>query len=283
MIAHLAWTPADDAILREHYATRGPAWCASEIGRTLPAVYRRAQALGVKNRPAWSDREDGMLAMMWGVQPIPKIAEAIGRTSLAVYGRAYELELGRGCPRGHEHLSNAAVRAGYDKDTMRRILRWANVHIAKAVAPPRPGSVRELRRPRWTVDPADVDEAVARWCATEPVHCAADRLDVHVSFLRRLLLEAATNGDTRVPPKPRGRRHWRVPSRVCDELLAEYRRRETIGAAARRFGVDRITMHRWLEVAGITCRPFGRLDPDLVDRVVAERLGNPKCRVRRAA
>jgi hypothetical protein len=47
------WDPADDAILRARYPHESSATIAKDLRRSLPAIYVRAQALGLKKSAAW--------------------------------------------------------------------------------------------------------------------------------------------------------------------------------------------------------------------------------------
>lgn len=276
------WTEEEHAYLREHYVTDGPAKCGEALGRPWRSVATRASKLriAIRRRP-WTERDDARLSVMWGVHPLAVIAKALGRSEPSVYWRAGELDLGLGCPQGHEYLSRAAVRTGYALATLRRILRWACVRIDRATV--NPARLPKGTHVRHVVETTDVDDAIAAWCATETFDHAADRLGVWPPLLSRLLSEARAKGDPRATAKPKGKRHWRVDSALCDELASAYQRLETIGGAARRVGHDRRTLIQWLNAAGINFTPHMRLDPDDIDRLVAERLADPRCKARRAA
>lgn len=276
------WTEAENAYLRERYVADGAAACGVELGRPWRSVASRASKMKLTRVRPWMNGEDGRLAVMWGVHPIAHIAKALGRSEMSIYWRAGELGVGLGCPQGHEYLTAAAHRTGYALATLRRILNWARVRIERAWINPTKGPSTG-RRLRHVVEASDVDEAVAAWCALETVEHAAERLGICGVALTRLLVEAQKSGDDRVSPKPKRRRHWRLPSDVIDVIVAEHRRRETIGEASRRVGHDRRTLIQWLTVDGIAYVPFARLDPNDIDRVVARRLADPKCKARRAA
>jgi hypothetical protein len=276
-----SWTEAEDGHLRDHYVATGTVACATALGRSVQSVRSRVQRLGLNQRqPRWTPAEDAKLAMMWGVHPIEAIAASIGRTIEGVYRRAELLDMGLGCPQGHETIHQAARRTGYADATLVGILRWAHVRIDRAWT--RKGSKVVTRGPRnRVVETADVDDAVARWCATEPLACAAERLGVSASLLARLAEEAIARGDVRIPPRPRGyRKHWRIASVLCDELVRAFLDSETLASAARRVGRDKSVLSRALRAAGI---PFGRgvrLSPADVDRVSASM---PNQRRRKAA
>jgi len=261
------WTEAEDALLRARYPREGSGPCGDALGRSTTAIQERARAIGVVCRARWSDAEDARLAMMWGVYRVDVIARTIGRTIHGVWYRAGLLKLGLGCPQGHETIEQAARRAGYDRATLRKILRWARVRVDRAFTR---DALRLDRRKgvRRVVETTDVDDAVARWCETEIVSEAARRLDIHPTTLRRLLREAIAAGDERVPPPPTdpfGK--WRVPSALCDELLAASRGGESLADAARRVGRAPDVLARGLRAAGIRVGRGVRLATEDVDRV----------------
>lgn len=262
------WTTAQDTILRERYVRDGATACAHALGRSFASVTRRAQCLGLRRVPRWTPKEDGRLQVLWGIHPLPKIAEELGRTPEGVYWRARVIGLGLGCPQGFEYLSDAAVRTGYHVKSLRKILIWAHVHIFR--------SASRKRRPtgpggHWIVEPLDVDEAVQQWLATEALECAARRYGVCSRVLARLLDEAIARGDTRVPARPRFKRHWRIPTVLVNELLDTYLAKETLRSAAARVGVTDVTLRAWLRDAGVTYSKKDGVPTTEVDRIVAEK------------
>lgn len=263
------WTADEDAYLRDHYATEGSAAVAAALGRTIISITKRAPRLSCLRVRRWTENDDGRLQVLWGVHSIKAIAKTIGRTEQAVYWRARELDLGLGCPQGHEYLSAAAVRTGFAVCQIRRILAWAHVRIARASV--RPGVVTKTDKVSWVVEPSDVDDAIARWMATETVETAAERRDISSSVLLRLLGEAMDRGDDRVPPKPKFRKHWRIATTLLDELVGAYQRQETLHGAAFRVGVTAQTLAGWLTAAGVTYSRLHGVDPDAVDRVIEEK------------
>lgn len=279
------WTPAEDVVLRERYVTDGAQACVVALGRSWAAVTQRARRLSIVRRRRWTPRDDLRLSALWGTTTIARVAAQMGRTPRTVYWRAQRLDLGLGCPEGMEYLTHAAERAGYATASLRIILRWAGVRIARAAS--RPDAAPRSRRLRgeWVVDPDDVDDAIARWHTTETLEGAARRRGVGSCVLVRLLGEAAARGDARVPPKPaRPHAHWRVPSALVDDLLAVASRQQSVTAAARRVGVTRQTLAAWLRAAGVTVARTG-VDSADVDRVVESRRLATTCRAwaRRAA
>lgn len=265
------WSAAEDAHIRERYAIDGRAACAAALGRTPHAARRRAHRLGLTESSRWQPADDARLTMMWGVHPMATIAQRLDRTVEAVYWRAGILELGRGCPQGHESIAAAARRTGYAEATILHILRWANVRIDRAWTRHQPkGKVR--RSVHRVVETTDVDEAVARWCATEPIACIAQRLGVHEKLLRSLVEAASARQDPRIPTKPRGKRqHWRLTQSICEELIRERAERqagtETLAEAAARVKRARTVLSKALKAAGVHVGPGVRLRPEDVDRV----------------
>jgi transposase-like protein len=280
----MKWTPTEDALLRECYA-QGIAVAAAKLGRSRRSVYSHAKRIGVACKPHWTEHEDGAIQIHWGHLPIASIAKMLGRTPAATYERAGKLGIRRGCPSGHEFLSIAAKRAGYDTGQLRTILRAAGVRIHRSVS--RPSS--HARYPRHYVDPAAVDRAVARWLASEPVESAAKRHGLVPATLRGWLRTARAMG-TKLPPEPRKYRHrWRVPSSTIDAVIADQWRIETMTAAAVRLGVSRQALAEWLRAAGVPRTPtkywYVRCDVanDVVRARMAMRLPGHQPGVRRAA
>lgn len=263
------WTPVANRYLREHYVADGATACARALDRSFPSVAAQARRLGIVRFRRWTQHDDARLQVLWGVHPIASIARTLGRTPDSIYWRAKQLELGLGCPQGHEYLSAAAARTGYAVAQLRRILAWAHVRIDRAST--RPDHDRKTKHVTWVVEPSEVDEAVAAWHQTETLERAAERHVVCSSVLARLLREAAEAGEKRVPPRPRFRKHWRIPTELVDELLGAYKSKESVRAAAFRVQVTAQTLAGWLVAAGV---PYSRrvgVDPAEVDRVVAEK------------
>ena len=211
------WSPAEDAVLRERYRHSGAAReVAGQLGRTLHSVYRRAQRLKLRTHARWTREDDRKLRNLWGEYTVAGIAKKLGRTDLATFQHAKEIGLPLGCPSGFEYVWHAAKRTGYPTASLRLILERSGVTIRRTMSRPTPG--RKVR-PCHFVDPFEVDQAIAAWLRTEPLHSAAKRRGIHAGALARKL--AALEG---VPPKPEGKRHWRIPSDVIDRALAGARR-----------------------------------------------------------
>lgn len=273
-----AWTPAEDQLLRDRYVTDGAQSCADALGRTWTAITRRAARLKVVRVRRWTFRENNQLRLLWGIHPIAKVASMMGRTEAAVYWRAQQLGLGVGCPQGFEYLSNAAARTGYAVTSLRKLLNWARVPIARAVCRPDRASKSRNGHVTWIVVPADVDEAIERWHETETLERAADRYAVCSSVLARLLDEAAARGDERVPKRPAFKRHWRVPSALVDEIMAARAKRESVASAAARVRVTGPTLAGWLRAAGVTFTRRDGVAIEDVDRVIAAKKATTGCK-----
>jgi hypothetical protein len=82
-------------------------------------------------------------------------------------------------------------------------------------------------------------------------------------------------------PAKRGRGcYWRLPTETIDRVVAERLNGtdENVQEAAKRVGLSCATMSVWLKAAGaLGKRPY-RVDPAVVDRVVAERRSRSSCR-----
>jgi hypothetical protein len=276
------WTPAEDAVLREHYRTDPRKAEALLPHRTRDAVAMRALRNGWARPRRWTERETATLQGNWGTMKLGAIAKLLGRTVTAVWLRARKLGLGVGCPVGFEYVDSAAKRTGYDHAQLRIILRTAGVRISTAE------SLGTAPRRRY-VDPFDVDAAVAKWLESETVESGARRHNVAGHNLRNWLRAAAASG-VKMPREPgRFNARWRVPSKTIDRVVTERRRLESVRCAARRLGVNRRALTRWLLAAGVQ-RPgtkYWLLQPGVADKVVAARMAKtlrgPLPAMRRAA
>lgn len=260
LAGRLPWTPAEEAIVLARYAADGPAVLAAELGRSWVAVTKRAKRLGARRRQPWTEADDARLRLLWGEHSTTGVAKRIGRTPLATYQRAMEIGLPLGCPQGREYLSSAAKRAGYTIRSLRMILRWAGVEIRRAMSRP-----AERLRYMHTVDPQDVDDAIAGFLATETLQAGAIRHGICAETLERILGESGID----LPPKPKNKQHWRIPSETIDAAVAARARRETLRQAAARLGVPRGTLRFWAMKAGVP-RPPGKLW--LIERGESDRL-----------
>lgn len=272
------WTTVELRDLREHYGREPARDIAARLDRSFNAITHQARRLGLASHRRWTERDDARLIDLWGSFSVPTLARQIGRTSAATYVRARQLGLTCGATRGLEYLSHAAKRTGFGVGQLRRILwRW-RVRVVESSSRPC-GSRRHFHQ----VDPIDVDEAVAKFLATEMVGAAAKRLGLNCGVLRtwlRLAIEAGFD----VPPEPRGHKcRWRVPSATIDQVIAWRAALESLSAAACRVGVSRFTITGWLRAAGVRMhgpKPCLVAKAD-VDRVAGVRMQRPE-EVRRA-
>ncbi len=238
-----AWTPAEDAVLRECYVAEGPVRVVELLGRSLSSVQHRAARLGLWRRRRWTANDDRRLVVLWGERSLAAVARALDRTEATTYWRAQKLGLPLGIQPGHETLTEAAERTGFSADTLRGILRWAGVRRSRTMSRPEAG----IRYARQMLEPIDVDDAVAAWMACEVVNDAANRRGMLGDTLGRWLLESGLP----VPPKPPCKRRWRVPTELIERAIAERQTLETMPRAARRVGITRWTLSRWLDAAGV--------------------------------
>jgi len=210
-----------------------------------------------------------VLVNNWGHVPIAEVARLLGRSHEATYRRARALGLGSGSPNGFEYLSTAARRVGYDQTTLRKILRWAGTRVMEAATRP-----NESRRfPRRYADPLDIDDAVAKWLATETIAVAAERHRVGDTTLKKWLRAAVRDG-VAMPKEPRRLRQWRVPTKTVDAVVAQRRGTEPVSVAAKRLALDPLVLRTLLEAAGVE-RPatrVWRIPPAVANAVVRARM-----------
>lgn len=179
------------------------------------AVYHRARVLRVLSHARWTKNDDRNLRELWGERTLRGISARLGRTTQAVFHRAQKIGLSLGCPDGAEYLTHSAERTGYSVETLRMILDRSGVAIRRTMSRP---LGRRVGRPCHFVDPFEVDEAVEAWLKTEPLASAARRRGLDDSTLARRL-----RGVEGVPPKPVGKRHWRIPTAVIDRVVGQGR------------------------------------------------------------
>lgn len=207
------WTPAEDEAIRESYRSGGARDLAPRFGRTLTAVYGRARRIGVHARARWTRADDRRLRNLWPEYSLTEVSRRLDRTALAVFQHAKEIGLALGCPDGFEYLSHSAVRTGYSTATLRNILERSGIQIRRTMSRPLKGS-KKRRRPCHFVEPFEVDEAIKAWLLTESLEAAAKRYGLRGDTLARRL--SAVEG---LPPKPTGKRHWRIPSDIIDRAM----------------------------------------------------------------
>lgn len=155
------WTPAEETALRVAYESGGTAAALAALpGRSAVAIWKRAFKLGLRSPRNWTEAEDNKLRWGWANNSLSELARDLGRTQQATHARAALLGLRSRCPRGMEHLTTAADRAGFSPRKLVKVLRQYAVPVVCSFA--RPGLSRGLRRHRF-VDPTEVDMAVAEW------------------------------------------------------------------------------------------------------------------------
>jgi hypothetical protein len=90
-----AWTPDEDAILREHYPLGGYAAVTSRLERTEKAVCMRAKLLGIRSgknpTKEWTMAEDHLLRKHYEAHGGAYVAQLTGRTVISVRYRASKL------------------------------------------------------------------------------------------------------------------------------------------------------------------------------------------------
>lgn len=222
-----------------------------------------------RRRFPWTEREDNELRLSWGIHPLKEIATKLQRTPYGVYTRAYVLGLGLGCPQGFETLPEACARTGYGPTTLVTILNWARVPLRPWTSAP------WCKHARRCVEPIAVDDAVAAWCQRETIRDGARRHNITYSMLVIWLHADVEAGLVEAPRRRRGT-HWRLAPSVIDAVVARRRSvepREPFALAAKRVGIAKRTLKRWLAEAGQP-RPTTRywpVDPAVVNQIVAEK------------
>lgn len=154
--------------------------------------------------------------MSWGIKRIEQIAATLGRAPKAIYCYANHLGLGLGVPQGFESIRHAAHRAGFRHAQLKQLLHWASVHV-------RPSATHPDFVGRLIVEPADVDDAVARWCAAETARDAARRLGCNIAALHDALRDAEARGELPANARVGKGRQWRLDPLVIDRVVAERR------------------------------------------------------------
>ena len=263
------WTAEEDDFIRANYRSLGAPRTAEALGRSYAATCVRACGLKAQKTTHWSIAEDRRLTLLWGHFPIKEIAEKLGRGEYACAVRGAKIGLERGPQRGMQRLTQQAVRTGFARETLRRILEWAEVE-AESV----PSCTGYGIEPRKAFCDVEVDEAVSRWMAMEVVAEGARARGIDRSVMMALLM----SGKFAVPKRPRSSR-WRVPSEALDQAAAFYQGMETAAEGARRHRIVPSTLVEWLRSSGITksAHPRVRVERAVVDRIVAaRRLSTPR-------
>ena len=93
------WTPADEARLRQLYATTKSEDLAAIFHRSKKALNSRAKVLGLRKaighggKVAWTRKMDQQLRKFYPELQTPEVAKRIGASPLAVYQRAQKLRI----------------------------------------------------------------------------------------------------------------------------------------------------------------------------------------------
>lgn len=90
------WTPAEDALLRAHYAQQGPSGMARMLGCETHQARSRAHRLGLRKRARyefWDAVDSAKLAALWRTASVRYIARVLGRTGSQVRNQAARLGL----------------------------------------------------------------------------------------------------------------------------------------------------------------------------------------------
>lgn len=90
------WTKDQTELLKQCYGRMPLAELAALVGKTVPAVSRKAKQLGLRRKkpPYWTEQELEFLETYWGHYTLPAIAKYLGRTETAVLLKAKRLGLG---------------------------------------------------------------------------------------------------------------------------------------------------------------------------------------------
>lgn len=214
-ITGVAWTPAEDALLRRWAPRRGGSRRLRALlpARTTCAIEGRIMRLGVQRRKRhWTAADDAYLRREWGDTGLRTLARHLRRCPDAVYRRASDLGLHLGTPQGCESVTAAVARTGYAHPELRRLLAAAGVAV-RQVAVARTGRERYVHR---YVEPDAVDAAVAAWERSEVLTAAARRRGVARASLIAWLRAAGVVRPTRAV-------FWRVDSATVDRVVAQHR------------------------------------------------------------
>lgn len=160
----------------------------------------------------WTSADDVELELLWDKPEwgVNEIAIKLGRGRAAVCDRARATGLQTGCPHGYEYLTAAARRVGACNHRMlRQVLDWAGVKQWQAKT--------RIGGKKWRdhyVDPAAVDDAMARWCRAETIADGARRYGVSHTTLKIWLVAIG------VTESGRGNRSkWRLDPETVDRAV----------------------------------------------------------------
>ncbi len=93
MITRHTWTPAEDALLREHYASGPTTDIAARIGVTPNAARQRARTLGLSKPPCWTPDVVDTVKALFPEHSAGEIAQRVGRSERAIHDLAKRLGL----------------------------------------------------------------------------------------------------------------------------------------------------------------------------------------------
>ncbi|WP_262904827.1 hypothetical protein [Hymenobacter pini] len=159
------WSPAELAILLEHYQTAGPDYVAEQTGRPVHLVRAKAWKLNLTSTGAeeWSEKELELLRRHYPVGGADLVVELTGRPRKAVASKAKRLRIKSGKPPGAKRwtpaedallqaeyptgsLSELMVKLGRNLDAIRS--RAAKFKLNRLTAAPRPASVPKASQPK---------------------------------------------------------------------------------------------------------------------------------------
>lgn len=94
------WTRTEDELLRRAYGKVPVKRISAATGRTVPAVYKRAQALGLNDSGAYridgyTDAQLRVLIAGYPTRDLDELAEELGKTCASVRTKARRLGLKR--------------------------------------------------------------------------------------------------------------------------------------------------------------------------------------------
>lgn len=183
-----AWTPDEDAKVRELYSLRTKAAALAALpGRTWQAIKSRGMRLGKSAGRAWSPAEDATLRDLWPDAAARTIRQKLHRSWHAIELRATLLGIGSLRWAGYTSVSAVAEKHGYCAATLRRILHlyaahFASLPLSESSELPSP-AMRVRKRSDAKVTQRMVDDqaaldAIEWWQAMESRPQAAKRLGV---------------------------------------------------------------------------------------------------------
>lgn len=271
----IAWTAAEDAILRERTTPPPRGRLRIHWPSLLRALPRRGKAgieshraeLGLTRKPPpWQPRELKILARKFGKVSRTTLMAMLDTRSWDAIIKQAKADGLVGLPEGKLLLSAAAEKFGYHVSTFRDLLLR---HRVKIVLYSCCDGLERAASPWRYVSEAACHRAVKADASMETMAQAAERLGVPYKTLRAWLLAAG-----RVLPGRRG--CWqRLEPGVADTIAAANGFRaggETLEQAAKRVRADPRNLSAWLAAAGVA-RSLARgqrmwLDPARVDEVV---------------